>query len=212
LHITPIVDSKKDSAKPKNTNDEMKSGELMSKERTLDGPVPLGVYFTFFLRSGWFTPTFFLALFIACEALTLGGSYWLALWTSQAYKDLSKIIVISTFDHPIFTAMSDYTWIYVGITMTGTIVTVLRGATLSKLISESSYGLYKRMIHSLLRAPLSWFDTTPIGRILNRATKDQENVDNQLPVRITFCALIYCSYLTTTIMVNKNKDKIMVLS
>ncbi|KAI9175330.1 hypothetical protein H9P43_006691 [Blastocladiella emersonii ATCC 22665] len=38
-----------------------------------------------------------------------------------------------------------------------------------------------RMLHAVLDAPMSWFATQPVGRILNRFAKDMSQVDEQLP-------------------------------
>lgn len=41
--------------------------------------------------------------------------------------------------------------------------------------------LNARMLAHVLRAPLSFFHTTPTGRILNCFSKDQGSIDEQLP-------------------------------
>lgn len=38
------------------------------------------------------------------------------------------------------------------------------------------------MLASVMRAPLSFYHTNPTGRILNRFSKDQGSVDEQLPL------------------------------
>ena len=47
-----------------------------------------------------------------------------------------------------------------------------------------SMDLHNRMFQRILHCPMSFFDMTPIGRILNRFTKDIDNVDNVLPLQI----------------------------
>ncbi|XP_049281513.1 multidrug resistance-associated protein 1-like isoform X2 [Anopheles funestus] len=43
---------------------------------------------------------------------------------------------------------------------------------------------HDKMLESSLRMPMSFFDTTPLGRIINRFSKDVDVVDNVLPVTI----------------------------
>lgn len=44
--------------------------------------------------------------------------------------------------------------------------------------------MHDGMIVRTMRAPMSYFDTTPIGRIVNRFAKDVDTVDNTLPMTI----------------------------
>jgi ATP-binding cassette subfamily C (CFTR/MRP) protein 1 len=46
---------------------------------------------------------------------------------------------------------------------------------------SSSRDIHEKMLARVLRSPMSFFDTTPIGRVLNRFTKDINTIDEQLP-------------------------------
>ncbi|KAJ2883778.1 Transporter of the ATP-binding cassette (ABC), partial [Coemansia aciculifera] len=40
--------------------------------------------------------------------------------------------------------------------------------------------MHERLLHTILRAPARFFDTTPVGRLINRFSKDMETIDQSL--------------------------------
>lgn len=46
--------------------------------------------------------------------------------------------------------------------------------------------LFEGLIHRVLHNPMSFFDITPIGRILNRLGKEVDTVDNRLAMILRF--------------------------
>lgn len=61
------------------------------------------------------------------------------------------------------------------------IAVVLSALALAEGSLHSSTFLHNEILQSGLRAPMQFFDSTPIGRILNRFSKDVDVVDSQLP-------------------------------
>lgn len=57
---------------------------------------------------------------------------------------------------------------------------LLSGLFYSAGVRESGNSIYKSLIYSVLRRPMSFFDTTSVGTIINRTVVDRENIDFQL--------------------------------
>jgi ABC-type multidrug transport system fused ATPase/permease subunit len=55
---------------------------------------------------------------------------------------------------------------------------------------RSSRGLHTKMLNSVLRAPMSWVDYVPVGRLLNRFSNDLSLIDNALQVRVCVCMCV----------------------
>jgi ABC-type multidrug transport system fused ATPase/permease subunit len=56
----------------------------------------------------------------------------------------------------------------------------INGVIFAMLIYASSRQLHKDAIYRVLHAPMSFFETTPVGRIMNRFSKDIDTMDNML--------------------------------
>ncbi|XP_060775099.1 multidrug resistance-associated protein 4 isoform X2 [Neoarius graeffei] len=74
---------------------------------------------------------------------------------------------------------------YLGIYSGLTVATLLFGFTRSLFMFNtlvcSAQMLHSRMFNCILRAPVHFFDINPIGRILNRFSKDIGHIDSMLP-------------------------------
>ena len=46
---------------------------------------------------------------------------------------------------------------------------------------NASSTLHKKVFNTVIKSPLRFFDTTPVGRILNRLSRDQDELDTRLP-------------------------------
>lgn len=49
----------------------------------------------------------------------------------------------------------------------------------------ASISLHKALLFGTMRAPLTFFDTTPTGRILSRFSKDIDVIDTQIPTELS---------------------------
>ncbi|KAJ2800586.1 Transporter of the ATP-binding cassette (ABC), partial [Coemansia guatemalensis] len=61
-------------------------------------------------------------------------------------------------------------------------VVIILGRSLLQFWSSirASKVLHERLVHTVLRAPVRFFDTTPVGRLINRFSKDMETIDQSL--------------------------------
>uniref|UniRef100_A0A4W3I4P9 Multidrug resistance-associated protein 4 n=1 Tax=Callorhinchus milii TaxID=7868 RepID=A0A4W3I4P9_CALMI len=58
---------------------------------------------------------------------------------------------------------------------------IVRSLMIFEVLVNSSQELHNRMFNSIIRAPVLFFDQNPIGRILNRFSKDIGHLDDLLP-------------------------------
>lgn len=49
---------------------------------------------------------------------------------------------------------------------------------------KSSVTFHRRLFDRIMRSPMRFFDTTPLGRIVNRFSKDIDTVDTAIPYSI----------------------------
>lgn len=77
-----------------------------------------------------------------------------------------------------------YLGIYVGISLAMGIVGTCRFYWSFLMSIKGSRILFRRIIGTVLRTPLRWLDTVPVGRILNRLTSDFGIIDQRLAINL----------------------------
>uniref|UniRef100_A0A4W3I4P1 ATP binding cassette subfamily C member 4 (PEL blood group) n=1 Tax=Callorhinchus milii TaxID=7868 RepID=A0A4W3I4P1_CALMI len=70
---------------------------------------------------------------------------------------------------------------FLGLTLAVILFGIVRSLMIFEVLVNSSQELHNRMFNSIIRAPVLFFDQNPIGRILNRFSKDIGHLDDLLP-------------------------------
>ncbi|KAF2836953.1 P-loop containing nucleoside triphosphate hydrolase protein [Patellaria atrata CBS 101060] len=139
--------------------------------------------------------------YIGYQGLIMGRSWWITIWT-QRY-DTRSALLDTTHHRTAFisqlntnhvhteTKKSDpdlmfYIWIYIGISLALTIEGTLRYLWIFHGSIRASRKLFDNLTHAVLRAPLRWVDTVPVGRVLNRFTADFYVIDSEMANATSF--------------------------
>ncbi|KAH6807283.1 multidrug resistance-associated protein 3 [Perilla frutescens var. frutescens] len=114
------------------------------------------------------------------QLLQMASNYWIA-WASDKEDSVTKQQLIQMF----------------ALLSCGSSFFVLgRAILMSTIAIETSQRLFLGMIKSVFRAPLSFFDSTPSSRILNRSSTDQSIVDTDIPYRLAGLAFAIIQLLS----------------
>ncbi|KAL7878331.1 hypothetical protein AOLI_G00093050 [Acnodon oligacanthus] len=161
------------------------SGQLMQVEERGKGSVPCAVYGVYIQALGGLPVfLFILALFILNVGSTAFSNWWLSYWIKQGSGNTtvlvgnSSVVSDSMRDNPL---MQYYAAVYtmsMGIML---LLKLLRGIVFVKGTLRASSRLHEELFRKILRSPMKFFDTTPTARILNRFSRDMDEVDTRLP-------------------------------
>lgn len=95
------------------------------------------------------------------------------------------------------TGMNFILLIYILFSVGSSLCVLVRASLLAIAGLSTAEKLFHNMLHSVLRAPMAFFDSTPAGRILNRASTDQSVLDLELANKVGWCAFSTIQILGT---------------
>ncbi|XP_058001306.1 ABC transporter C family member 3 isoform X2 [Hevea brasiliensis] len=148
-------------------------GQLIQEEEREKGRVGFPVYWKYIttVYGGALVP-FILLAEILFQILQICSNYWMA-WATPESKDVKPVVSESTL---IF--------VYVDFAVGSSFCVLVRAILLVTAGYKTATILFNKMHLSIFRAPMSFFDATPSGRILNRASTDQSQVDLQMAAQV----------------------------
>ncbi|PPS10289.1 hypothetical protein GOBAR_AA10327 [Gossypium barbadense] len=148
-------------------------GQLVQEEEREKGQVGFSVYRKYITTAyGGALVRLIVRAMILFQSYQIGINYWMA-WGSPMSADIKPPV-------------GSFTLIIVYLALA--ITSVVCVLAISMLLGIAGYKtatlLFKKMHLCIFRAPMSFFDSTPSGRILNRASTDQSAVDMDIPYQV----------------------------
>ncbi|XP_059156862.1 ATP-binding cassette sub-family C member 4-like isoform X7 [Physella acuta] len=185
--------------------------QLPETEERASGTVGLRVYVDYFKAgAGIFKFTVLVLINIAAQVFYIGSDWWLSRWSNQEetkyaaiekqrrfmdefnITDINNSSISSNITIPYVDSHFNI-YVFTGIILAVFLFGLARALLFFKIAVDASQKLHNMMFTRILRSPISFFDTNPVGRILNRFSKDIGHMDDLLPV--TFFDFIQCALL-----------------
>lgn len=166
VSVAESLQTQSDSEHNISTENKKKEAKLVQDEETEKGVIGKEVYLAYLttVKGGLLVPLIILAQ--SCfQMLQIASNYWMA-WTapptaeSEPKLKMDRILLV-------------YALLAAGSSLCVLARTIL--VAIGGLLTAEKF--FSRMLCSIFRAPMSFFDSTPTGRILNRvSTLNQSNI------------------------------------
>lgn len=135
---------------------------------------------------GTWIPFVIIAIYVTVEGMNVLSKWWLTYWSERGGSD-SQLHFLAIYALINFFAILG--------SLARLLFVVVCGLRASRKV-------FSRLLDVILRAPMSFFDTTPIGRITNRFSKDMYTVDEQLLATMRSYLATLFSVFSTIIVVS----------
>ncbi|RPD65442.1 multidrug resistance-associated ABC transporter [Lentinus tigrinus ALCF2SS1-7] len=156
---------------------------LMQEEERVTGAVSWSVYSKYFRFAGGIMVFPLVLLWVAlAQGSQVANTLFLGFWTSSSIGGFTQ---------------GDYMGTYAALGVASGIFSFALSFTVSQLSLTAGLRMYKAAFTAVVRSPISFFDTTPLGRIMSRLSKDQDTIDTELAMIATQLLLTGSSVIGT---------------
>ncbi|KAH9187811.1 hypothetical protein AeNC1_010212, partial [Aphanomyces euteiches] len=161
-------------------------GALVAAEERKQGHVTFATYLKYFGSTGWngyFVLSTVVASFVLAQLGLVLTDWYMGRWSARSSSSSTA---------------ATHVLIYLGLAFLSMGLLWSRSIYLLFLSTNCSKQLHRRVFHSVLHAPVhTFFDVTPVGRILNRFSSDLDQVDSMLP----YAGVFFLNFMIQTVAV-----------
>ncbi|TFY55007.1 hypothetical protein EVJ58_g8525 [Rhodofomes roseus] len=144
--------------------------QLMQEEERLTGSVSWKTYGAFFRYAGGLAWAPLLLLLVALmQGAQVANNLFLGYWTAGSIKGFNQ---------------GDYMGTYAALGVASALFSfgVSYALTTSSLLA--GYSMFQKAFAHVMHSSVSFFDTTPIGRIISRLSRDQDTIDAEISMTL----------------------------
>jgi ABC-type multidrug transport system fused ATPase/permease subunit len=183
----PIDESNEKAAPKKITPGKPAAAALMQQEEKATESVGWSVWKAYIRASGsYFNAVMIFILLGLANVANIWTSLWLSYWTSDKYPNFST---------------GQYIGVYAGLGASVVLLMFVFSTYMTTCGTNASRTMLQRAMTRVLRAPMSFFDTTPLGRITNRFSKDIQVMDNELSDAMRIYALTMTMIISVMVLI-----------
>ncbi|KAF8935585.1 hypothetical protein BGZ47_009878 [Haplosporangium gracile] len=183
------------SSKVGKQDDEIEIDEKneVDEEVIAEGRVGWEVYKYYLTSIGLVSCAIFLLSTLVNLAVLIGTNLWLEKWGSNNENSAAALTEKSHSNN--YWIMTYFLWVFAG----GVTLASAIGLSMVLMAQRGSHYLHAAMLRPLVRAPMSFFDVTSSGKIVNRFSHDINAVDIELP--LLFINLLFISTMAISIFI-----------
>lgn len=169
------VDSKKAPEKGAEKSSSQVGQDIMKQEERKTGKVGSKSYVMYLRYLG--NPlviVMLLVFFVLTTGVSVVVQWWLAYWAQQ--EELFR-----NGERASEPSLGFFLGMYFAFAIAYALMSFCRSLWFLSMALKASKKLHSTMLDRVLHAPLSFFDTTPTGRVLSRFSKDVQSLDEKVP-------------------------------
>lgn len=153
-------------------------------EISAKGKVKWDVYFQYAKACSLSGVVVWVVLSVLATLTTILNNYWLKQWAERNGRNGNNAGAVQ------------YIAVYALIGLTASVLNAMKGVLFWVYLGiRCGRILHERMALRIMKAPMNFFERTPVGRIMNRFSNDINKVDDALPRSIHVCMV---NFLRTT--------------
>ncbi|XP_068447107.1 ATP-binding cassette sub-family C member 4-like [Clinocottus analis] len=162
----------------------------MAEETRAEGNVSSRIYLKYFSAGCSFLALIVIVLLsVIAEVSYIMQDWWLVYWAREEFFNNTagpssiKTGFNATHSYQELN-LKYYLGIYSGLTVAAVVFGYARSLVMFRGLVRTAQALHNDMFSAVLRTPVHFFDVNPIGRILNRFSKDIGQIDSMLPITL----------------------------